>query len=50
MTFDKYIKEIKQILEIESLTSFQARVLMTMYLLRTPVDKAAKQLEEKRDE
>lgn len=47
MTFDRYCKEVKEILGIESLTSFQASALMQMYLLRTPVDKAAKQLEEK---
>ena len=47
MTFDKFCKEVKEILGIESLISTQARALMQMYLLRTPVDKAAKQLEEK---
>ena len=47
MTFDKFCKQVKEIIGIESLSKMQARALMTMYLLRTSVEKAAKQLEEK---
>lgn len=47
MTFYSYYTEIKQILGIEVLTTEQAKYSMTLYLLRTPTEKAANKMKEK---
>jgi hypothetical protein len=47
MTFDKYTKQVKEILGIKCLTSLEASALMNLYLKRTSAEAAAKQLEEK---
>jgi hypothetical protein len=47
MTFDKYCKQIKEILSIESLTKEQSSALMSLYLTRASVEEAAKKLKEK---
>ena len=46
MTFDKFTKAVKEILEVESLTEDSARVLMRLYLTRVSVEEAAKKLKE----
>lgn len=46
MTFSHYYTQVKEILEINSLTEESARTLMRLYLVRMPAEEAAKKLKE----
>lgn len=47
LTFDRYTKQVKEILGIKCLTEDGAKRMMSLYLKRIPAEEAAKQLEEK---
>lgn len=48
MTFDKYTKQVKEILGIKCLTEAGVKFMMSLYLKRIPAEEAAKQLKEEK--
>ena len=48
LTFDKYTRQVKEILGIKCLSKSQACALMSLYLKRIPAEEAAKQLKEEK--